>query len=204
MSPAEPFLKAFRQDGETSARGKFLSRVFGIFSEEIVRIWAADDRAPYRCLGRPTLTYLGSQSTLDFLFQCAETGKRFVVEQKCEIEYCNYRYLTLTSPDQLHHHRKPAFEAFLAAARPEHPHAPTIKVARQEVSTEGAILIWGAVADEGRRSVMEATGLHDIIALNDIIEDCRRWRSDDYLELIDNRHRWSEELFEYLGSEPHQ
>lgn len=92
------FRDLFQQQGAPAARGKFLSRLFGIFSETIVQIWSEDERAPYRNLGRPTLS--GSSGVrnpaLDFLFECRRTGRRFVVEQKCEIEFNGFRYFTLT------------------------------------------------------------------------------------------------------------
>lgn len=37
------------------ARDAFRSRLFGLFSEDIVRFWCRSDRATYRDLGRPTL-----------------------------------------------------------------------------------------------------------------------------------------------------
>lgn len=50
------------------ARDNYLSRLFGIFAEDIVRYWCADGRAPYEDLGRPSLfsdgVYRGY--TLDF------------------------------------------------------------------------------------------------------------------------------------------
>lgn len=99
------FRDLFQQDDAPAARGKFLSRLFGIFSETIVQIWSEDERAPYRNLGRPTLSgpSQARAPTLDFLFECRRTGRRFVVEQKCEIEFNGFRYFTLTAPDQLTH-----------------------------------------------------------------------------------------------------
>ena len=49
------FEEFFKKEGKEPIRAKFLSRVFGVFSEELVRIWANDSRAPYANLGRPTL-----------------------------------------------------------------------------------------------------------------------------------------------------
>lgn len=94
----EYFLSIFRQADAPVARGKYLSRVFGIFSEEIVRMWARDHRCPYEDLGRPTLRKHGekSGSTLDFTLRHKATGMSYVAELKCEIEYQNYKYLVLS------------------------------------------------------------------------------------------------------------
>jgi hypothetical protein len=198
------FQTLFQQDGAPAARGKFLSRVFGIFSERIVQIWAEDGRAPYRNLGRPTLAGQspGRKPTLDFLFECRRTGRRFVVEQKCEIEFNGFRYFTLTGPDQLKHHSKPAFDAFLAAARGTAPGSRDWKVrGGQQMTVDGAILIWGAVTPDGRKAVIEQTGLHDAIGLDRIIAECAEWRPDAYCRLISERRLWCEELFGFLDGQ---
>jgi hypothetical protein len=36
------FISIFKDSDAPAGRAKFLSRVFGIFSEEVVRVWAAD------------------------------------------------------------------------------------------------------------------------------------------------------------------
>lgn len=61
-------LAALFQEGP-DARGSFLSRVFGIFNEEIIRIWARDDKSPYDSHERTPTLYDGNRNyTLDFLF----------------------------------------------------------------------------------------------------------------------------------------
>lgn len=95
-------LPALFQDGPPE-KGSFLSRIFGIFNEEIVRIWARDSRSPYNIFERRPTLFGGSRNyTLDFLFE--KDGALFVSEMKCEIQYHNYRYWRLESPAQLKHH----------------------------------------------------------------------------------------------------
>lgn len=197
---ARSFRGLFQQEDAPAARGKFLSRVFGVFSESIVQIWSEDERASYKSLGRPTLSGRSParNPTLDFLFECRRTGKRFVVEQKCEIEFNGYRYFALTGPEQLKHHNKLAFAAFLAAANGNTPGARDWKVGNKHVTVDGAILIWGAVTPEGREAVIGETGLHDVIGLDRIIAECAEWRPDAYCRLVSDRSRWCEELFTFL------
>lgn len=194
------FCDLFQQESAPAARGKFLSRLFGIFSETIVQIWSEDERAPYRNLGRPTLVGRpqARNPTLDFLFECRSTGRRFVVEQKCEIEFNGFRYFTLTGPEQLKHHNKPAFAAFLAAASGSEPGSRDWKIGSRQVTVDGAILIWGAVSPDGRKTVMEETGLADVIGLDRIVAQCAVWRPDAYCRLVNDRRRWCEELFGFL------
>jgi hypothetical protein len=196
----EPFQDIFQQENAPAARGKFLSRVFGIFSEAIVQIWSEDERSPYRNLGRPTLAgpSAARSPTLDFLFECRRTGRRFVVEQKCEIEFNAFRYFTLTSPDQLEHHNKPAFAAFLAAANGSERGSRDWKVGSRSLAVDGAILIWGSVTPGGRNAVIAATSLEDVIGLDRIIAECSRWRPDAYCRLVSDRRQWSAELFDFL------
>lgn len=152
------FITAFKRSDVSEVLGKFLSRVFGIFSEEIVRIWAADPRAPFEGMGRPTLRVAGDSkgSTLDFTFRSRHTGLAYPAELKCEIEYQRYRYFVLTDIGQLKHRIKPAFDALLVAAA-KNPGVRTC-VQQHEISIDGAILVWGAATPEGRAAVIREKG----------------------------------------------
>ncbi|WP_442577830.1 hypothetical protein ACSBOB_19990 [Mesorhizobium sp. ASY16-5R] len=175
-------------------REKFLSRVFGIFSEDVVKLWANDGRSPYENLGRPTIkTPDGESYTLDFTLKDRKTGNTYVSEMKCEIEYNNFKYFVLGHSSQLDHHRKPAFEAFLKATRPTADQ--TVLVKKQSVATEGAILIWGSVSPEARSEIIKARGLHDVLSLEEICADLASWKCERYAELIQQRRKWCDELF---------
>lgn len=188
---------------KSGKREKFLSRVFGIYSEEIVRLWADDHRSPYESLGRPTIKSSADSKkhTLDFTFQDRITGRVFVVEMKCEIEYQNFKYFVLESVEQLQHHNKPAFGIFLECAARSAEHSVYVKDVKGKsklIATEGAILIWGAASPEGRRVVKESTGLHDILTIEDICRDLSKWKQQEYRELIAERQAWCAELFDGL------
>jgi hypothetical protein len=197
------FTTIFKQPDASKSRGKYLSRVFGIFSEEIVRIWASDPRAPYEDLGRPTLRLAGeiSGSTLDFALRSRETGKVYVSEMKCEIEYQNYKYLVLANAGQLNHHSKPAFAAFLAVARK----AETWRayIAKRDVKIDGAILIWGAATEEGRAEAMRDKGFTEVLTLAEIIADLNSWNNGNYRSLLEQRRTWSNEMYDALSSAKH-
>jgi hypothetical protein len=193
-----PFDGFFRRAGSDQRRAKFLSRLFGLFSEELVRIWTNDGRAPYSDLGRSTIydPKLPRPATLDFTFEERRTGSAFVVEMKCEIEFQNFKFLTLSSPMQFKHHSKPAFTAFLNAAKIDAQQA--VKVRGRPQQTQGAILIWGSVSPEGRQSCIARYGFHDIIGIDQIIDDLIRWDSPDFAAFIDRIEGWSSELFSFL------
>ena len=179
-------------------RDKFLSRLFGIFNEEIVRCWCQDNRAPYRNLGRPTIKPASHLRglTLDFAFQSKSDNAVYVGEMKCELEYENYRYLTLESPMQLEHHRKEAFRLFLDIAQNAKQYIVTVGGRPQLVS--GSILVWGSYTESGRASVIAKYRLHDILSLESIIADLLAWENKDFNELLDKYQTWSNELFTRL------
>jgi len=198
------FVRTFKSDNHE--RDSFLSRMFGIISEEIVRIWCRCVQSPYEDLGRPTLVQKGYdgkfRATLDFTFKSKQDGKIFVGEMKSELEYENYKYLTLTSTDQFKHHIiKLAFIQFLEIAKNPEKFTVTIqdtKNKRKSIAVSGSILVWGKVSDEGKKNVMEETKLADVLSLEQIINDLLAWNNSDYIDFIKQRFEWSEQIFSSL------
>lgn len=183
----------FRSD--TLARDKLLSRVFGIFNEEIVRCWCNDPRSAYQDLGRPTLTdaNTGRYYTLDFAFRKRDSGCIYVGEMKCELEYENYRYLTLDSPSQLRHHKGNAFKLFLASAIS--PTTFRVNVQGKLFPSDGAILVWGRSTQQGQDSVIKKYGLHTVLTVENIVKDLLHWQSKEFEELIATKGIWCIYLF---------
>lgn len=177
---------------------KFLSRLFGIFSEDIVRKWCADSRAPYRDLGRPTVRFRTERRgrTLDFTLQSRRDGLIFVGELKCELEFENYRYLRLMSSSQLDHHKGEAFAKFQDIARNAHKYIVTVD--RKDISVAGSILVWGSVTTDGCLTVIRENGFADILSLEEIIADLLDWGNEDYCRLVEDRATWCHYLFNKL------
>ena len=198
--PGISFEQFFRSHDFT--RDKFLSRFFGIFSEEIVRIWCKCPKSPYEDLGRPTLKRPEEKRgrTLDFTFRSKQDGRIYVGELKCELEFENYRYLALTSPSQLDHHTGEAFRWFLAIAKD--PRQYTVTVKGSSISVSGAVLVWGSITSEGRKTVMNTTGLADVLSLEQIITDLLIWDNQDYSKFMERRATWCQELFSLVGRKP--
>jgi len=194
-----PFEHIFHTDNR--AQDKFASRLFGTFSEEIVRIWCGDEQAPYADLGRPTLRTPEHERghTIDFTFENRESGLVYVAEMKCELEYQNYHNLTLTGPEQLHRHlQKPAFQSFVHLATD--PEAMPVVVNQQERGIDGAILVWGRYSDDGYQSVMDAYGFADILSVENIVADLLNWNNAQYAEFIAERQAWCAHVLEGLES----
>lgn len=179
-------------------RDNYLSRLFGIFGEDVVRHWCADSRARYVDLGRPVLWSEGrNRHTLDFTLRDRETNRTFVAELKSELAFDNYRYLRLRAPDQLRvGKRGAAFDAFLTLGRDTT--AYEVRVDKRPVETSGAILVWGAITPEGRTSVIERFGLADVLSLEAMIEQLDAWGSSTWRQRVDDLKAWSDQLFGYL------
>ena len=187
-------LAALFQEG-TPEKGSFLSRVFGIFSEEIIRIWARDKKSPYNIHERRPTLYEGSRSyTLDFLLE--KNGELFVSEMKCEIQYQNYKYWCLTNPWQLDHHRsKRAFELFLQLSRD--PHSVPVK-AGDLIEVKGTVLVWGAATPAGVAAVRDHFDISDVLTVESCIRDLLEWNNPEYQELLQKREEWLLSLFDGL------
>jgi hypothetical protein len=112
---------------------------------------------------------------------------------KCWTEYQGYRHMTLRDSDQLEAVWSPAFEAFLRTARS--PSRSRVSVDGEPQTVHGAILIWGDVTAAGRRAVMRAEKLHDVLSLRKMVEDLTEWSDPRYRAFLDERGRWCRHLF---------
>jgi len=190
------FQEIFRSD--CSKRDKFLSRVFGIFSEEIIRCWCDSGRAPYCNLGRPTIKLPDEKRgcTLDFTFKSRD-GRVFVGEMKCELEYEQYSHLTLECPKQVEYHKGgKAFGRFLEIAKD--PSRFEVTADGTPVAISGSILVWGRCTQAGRTAIMSQYGLHDVLSLEAIISDLLTWQNERFNTLLNQHEIWTGWLFEGL------
>jgi hypothetical protein len=180
-------------------RDNFLSRLFGMFSEEIVRCWCRDSRTPYQDIGRPTIkSENGKRLTLDFTFESRNDHKVYVSEMKCWMAYENYRYLTLESPTQLTYSslNNDAFRLFLNVAKNPSQYGVTVNSKPQLV--DGAILVWSRCTEQGKNSTAMAYGFHDVISLEAIITDLTTWKNPEFSELLNKYEDWTHALFSGL------
>jgi hypothetical protein len=180
------------------ARDKFLSRLFGIFSEQVVRIWAGQPHSKYADIGRPTLySQPGKKGcTLDFTMRRRSDGKLFVAEMKCELEYNSYAYLRLTDPRQLDHHQSEAFRDFLGISRD--PRSMPVRVQGSPVKVDGGILVWGAVSEEGRIATQDAYRFADILSVEEIIGELQNMYSPEWSQMVAMYRMWTNDLFDAL------
>lgn len=182
-------------------RDKYHARMFGLVSESVVRMWCAQSDATYEDMGRPTLCELGTTRghTLDFTLRNRSTGTIHVAESKCELEYENYRYLTLIGAGQIIHHTSTAFTKFLRYATDQSAYDVRLKGA--PVVADGSILVWGAVTLEGRASAISHYGLADVLSIEAMVADLQRWSPPDWERWIEQYHVWTTEMFTFLKGE---
>lgn len=182
-----------------SKRDKFLSRLFGIFSEDIVRYWCNNKNSKYSDMGRPTL-WAGNQHfpPLDFSFR-DHSGKTFIGEQKCELEYQGYQYLELSSLNQVERHQreKSAFRRFLDMAKD--PESYTVKINRSVEFVHGAILVWGRINKNKKNEIKKYFHLHDILTIEEMVNDLIKWKDPDYFEYINTKYIWMTDLMSKLS-----
>ena len=186
------------------ARDKYIARLFGLFSEEVVLNWCKHPLASYENLGRPTLWVSGKRgSTLDFTLRRRTTGEIFVAEMKCWLEFDNYRYLRLVDGTQLQRivNQKlvgPAFKEFLQLARD--PTIFDVRIGGRPIPNRisGAILIWGATSDSGCKEVIADNNFADVLSVEMMLDDLHAWLPIQWTERINELRHWSDELFTYL------
>ena len=185
-----------------SRRDKFLSRLFGVFSEEVVRYWCREQGAQFDDLGRPTLFEHGAirGHTLDFTLRDRASGRIYVAEMKCELEFESYRYLRLMQPEQIEHHRGDAFRKFLAVAG--NPRGLQVRVGGRPIEVDGIVLIWGAVTEDGRRSAVDRYGFAEVLSVEAMLEDLRRWRSVGWGHRVTELRSWADHLFDRIAEQP--
>jgi hypothetical protein len=184
-----------------AAQDNFRSRLFGMFSEDVVRYWAASERSPYACIGRPTIWDGSLFATIDFTLQTPD-GRTYVAEQKAEMAWMNYAYLRLERTAQIDRHRgKPAFDWFLDAAREPRRRLVKngVKGSGKPIAIDGAILVWGAVSSEGRAAAIEQFGFADVLGLEDLIADLITWRDEPWAAHIGELAGYAAGLFSALS-----
>ena len=198
-----------------SKRDRFISRLFGIFSEEIIRIGfrnSEDNQYRLTDIGRPTLylkNELGEKTkekyTLDFTL-CDENGDLYITEMKCELEYKGYQYLELTHKEQvLRHKKKPAFAVLLDLAQAiknnqaEQKYAITCNGESIDFKKlKGIALIWGRTTAKGVEEVKQSLEFCHVISVEEVVNYLVKNNNLDYYALIKDYENWCDLLFTQL------
>lgn len=191
------FISEGRPYNGNSKRDKFLSRIFGIFNEEIIRIWCENEKSPFTNIGRPTIyDDNGKHYTLDFLLKDNE-NRLFVTEMKCEIEYQKYQFLTLKEAKQFKHHRsKRAFELFLDLSK--NPKKYDVKCGGNKKNIDGTALVWGRISTAGEVEIKQEFDIEHVISTERVVADLIGWKDEGFRNIMNLYKSWAVQLFDGL------
>ena len=191
------------EQNQELTNANFKSRIFGIFSEEIVRIWLKNPKCKYDDLGRPTLYDLNIQklAQLDFTLRNKKTKKLFIAEQKCFYGYRKGRMETISNSDvfiknfeswsKMKMKQTKAWECFVNFNQKKYH----IKINKEEKIIDGRILIWAKYDEAGKKRMLDDLKLNEIISIEEVIKDLIRWGDKDYIDFIQKKKKSIMELF---------
>lgn len=191
------FEEIFRSDD--AQRDKFLARLFGIFSEEVVRCWCSDRNSRYENLGRPQLRAVRSSKkhTLDFTLRERKSGRIFIGEQKFWPEYKGYRLLRIETAKQFDEFWDDTFQAFIeCAAKPD---KFRVSCDAGDFQPSGAVFVTGAISESGLGKIRKEFHFHEVLSLETLMDELVSSRDPCWREAVEKRSRWSRELFSALG-----
>lgn len=195
----ERSFKHFFQRGD-SRRDNFLARLLGLFSEDLIAAWCECPQCPWVNLGRPTLSGHTKRLTLDFTLRERNGDKIYFAEMKCWITFDNYKHLRLESAEQLGRMARLPGQAglfrFLTACRD--PDSISVTIGGKPVVTQGGILIWASVSQQGRNEVIESFQIHEVLSVEDVLDDLVQWQPEHWLQRVVELRKWSSSLYSYL------
>jgi hypothetical protein len=73
-----------------------------------------------------------------------------------------------------------------------------VKVGGKAVTVDGAILVWGAVDRDRREEVRAAFGFHDVLSLEEMLDDLRAWQDPAWAARLDELAAWTDGMLEAL------
>ncbi len=170
------------------ARDKFVARLFGLFSEEVVNLWAKNPACRYENLGRPTVRRAGEKKgrTYDLALRDRETGEVAVAEVKYWPEFEGHRNLRMSDPREVERILPADFLNFAKA-----PKAFEVRVRSREIETDGATFVWGAFGPGIALEVAARYSFLDVLSLEEIVRDLLLWRDQGFVQALRMRRDWT-------------
>ena len=187
-------------------RASYLSRVFGIFYEDLIKYcWAEEG---YSLRGRPSVydmddNYL--KKTYDYMVE--KNGKKFIVEAKCYVAYQNFTEMELTTR-LLDKYATPsdnsAFQFFLKLGSEKELfnkykfYYSDVKTGEKNpFSPDGKILIWARVTkdEDEKKRIKEKYNFSDLLSVEEMINKNKK---NDAYKYIQDLKNWTDDLFKKL------
>lgn len=202
-------MKSLEYSKENKEEVNFLSRIFGVFSEEIVKIWCANDliNEGYKYIGKPHIKIKDKKRPLelDHLLYSEIKNEYYLVEQKSFHGYKNGKLASMEDTDiflksfktwsrgKSKNQKSKAWDIFINFV--EHP---------MEVNCNGnsyhdikTLLIWSKGTPEGKRKFIDNSGIgvSEVLFLIDLKNALIQCEDQQYKALIDKKKKWIDELF---------
>jgi hypothetical protein len=202
------FTKRFKMNYDTlfssldKERNNFIARTLGIFSEHLVHFWTANNKCEFENIGRPDIFDKNCKKVaqLDFTLKNRETGKFYIVELKNLVAYNNGRIRNMTNEDSFNRSFKswhtsktnqtPAWKIFSGKLDDY-----TVKVKGKPLPEFGKILIWAKINAETKSHFCSTLSIDEILSFEQIHTDLISWKDNSYIEWLNNRIAWTNELF---------
>jgi uncharacterized protein YceH (UPF0502 family) len=73
-----------------------------------------------------------------------------------------------------------------------------VKVRGRPTEVAGAILVWGAIAPEGRADAMATYAFADVLGIEEMLRDLRSWNDGAWRAKVAEIRGWADELFDGL------
>jgi len=201
---SEMFYGSDKKDASAKKRANFLSRIFGIISEEVVGLWLSDNEIYENLNERPLLIANndpGKKVTLDFTIM-NKRGEIFIVEQKNLFAYKNGSLCSMDDNQEFSNSFKkwseskikmtPAFKYFIGFSKNQEDY--TVKL-KNSGDISGTILIWSSCTDRGKKKYMMECGFKDVLSVENMLNDLIRSKNSNYKKWIDERKAWIDDLF---------
>ncbi|MBK9222222.1 MAG: hypothetical protein IPO16_08865 [Saprospiraceae bacterium] len=191
---------------ETKIKVNFLSRIFGVFSEEIVKIWCDNkNNNDFEYIGKPHIKEGNKRPiVLDHLLKSKNTY--FIVEQKNFHGYKNGKLSSMEDTDEFFknfeswsigkskNQKSKAWDIFINFTKKP----KEVKYDGKIIPQAKTLLIWSKGTDVGRYKFVQKYGISKVLFLEQMKNDLIKWKDPAYIKLIKDKKKWIAQLFNDL------
>jgi hypothetical protein len=205
-------METMRYSKENKAKVNFLSRFFGTFNQEILKLWCENENnKDFKYLKSEPSLYIdqNKKPRLDHLIEYK--GKNFIVEQKA---FYGFQNGNLTKMDdamdyikrfdqwslrKIKEQRSKAWVFFVELDFSEEKEYKVF-IKEKAYQVHGKILVWSQATENGKIKFKEKLKLDHILLIEDMISDLAKWQDVTFKETLKLKQSWIDEIFsELLG-----
>lgn len=192
-------------DTLNTKQANFLSRIIGIFSEDVVRFWLENKKCKYNFLGRPQVwTENDSKKySLDYLLQDKKTKKCYIAEQKCFFGFKDGKLKKISEAETFSivfdkwsnekRNHTVAWARFIEFNNDSH-----VSIKNKKCDVSGKILVWASCDKKAKKDFQKKHNIFDVVSFEQVIRDLNKWEDRKYLGFLKDRKKWINQLFNSL------